>query len=617
MIAKKMSLLDKAMKVAKEYPVFPCNSRKAPIVPSGFKSATQNLEEVERMFSLPNAALIGVPTGNVSGISVIDIDVKDGKDGLTWERENASLLGHTLKSKTISGGRHYIYKHRAGVRNSAGLEGCVDVRGDGGYFIHPYSEGYQFLNEGQELADFPLNFPPQKQPFDIELTCPNPLSIERMIEMRDSYNGQGWNNIVSTICYSAAERGWSDWQIREFLARICDKGANDPDLIPILRSVRKKVGIQDSGDTNPIPLPKKTRLPLAKLGLINIDEIEPRKLVYGRDYLAGVFSLTVASGGVGKSMLVIFEACDMANQDKTVLLIMLEDDTSEVKRRIMACNIRHGFDPDKVGDNLIILTAEAKLTIAGMEHTKPVALDADLLRSSIQEYQPSAVIIDPLVRTHQMSENDNVQMNFVAMQFASIARQFNTSLMLVHHARKGSDNVARGEKSRGASALMDASRNVRELRSLSENDAANMNIDKQFVHEFIVVEHTKASYTAHSPTRYMRKVPVELPSSRYGSQTAATVEGFVPERFEDIVSDDHRKQIKTMVNVARQSGRPYVQHPRAGSRNIYNEAAANLGIGQSCLKWLVADMISKGELIKKRLDRSDAALAAADDEQQQ
>ena len=49
-------------------------------------------------------------------------------------------------------------------------------------------------------------------------------------------------------------------------------------------------------------------------------------------------------------MLVIFEACDMANQGKTVLLMMLEDDTSEVKRRIM--NIYHGLDPFKVGENL-------------------------------------------------------------------------------------------------------------------------------------------------------------------------------------------------------------------------------------------------------------------------
>ena len=115
----------------------------------------------------------------------------------------------------------------------------------------------------------------------------------------------------------------------------------------------------------------------------------------------------------------------------------------------------------------------------------------------------------------------------------------------------------------------------------------------------------------------MRKIPVELPSGRFGSQTAATVESFAPERFEDIVTDEHREQIKAMVSLARKSERPYVQHPRAGSRNIYNEAAAKLGIGQSCLKWLVSDMIGQGDLVKKRSGRSEAALAVGVDEQQQ
>ena len=95
------------------------------------------------------------------------------------------------------------------------------------------------------------------------------------------------------------------------------------------------------------------------------------------------------------------------------------------------------------------------------------------------------------------------------------------------------------------------------------------------------------------------------------------MESFAPERFEDIVTDEHREQIKAMVSLARKSERPYVQHPRAGSRNIYNEAAAKLGIGQSCLKWLVSDMIGQGDLVKKRSGRSEAALAVGVDEQQQ
>ena len=60
-----------------------------------------------------------------------------------------------------------------------------------------------------------------------------------------------------------------------------------------------------------------------------------------------------------------------------------------------------------------------------------------------------------------------------------------------------------------------------------------------------------------------------------------------------------------------------MQDPRAGSRNSYNEAAAKVGVGNSCVKWLVSDMISEGDLVKKRSGRSTATLAVGGDEQQQ
>lgn len=606
-------LINAALEVADEYPIFPCDENKVPVCKGGFKAATQDPDEIQKLFSIPGAALIGMPTGEASGLSVIDIDVRDGKEGMEWERKNAELLGLTKKAKTQSGGRHYYYRHSEGLRNRAGIDGCVDVRAEGGYVIHPASDGYEWLNN-EEVAPFPTRFGSTMHVSGLNLTNPlAPLPIDQMLELRGSYEGHSWNSIVSTICYSAAEHGWSNSQIRQFLDPICNDGASDADLTPILKSVRKKVGLPDSGNTLPIPEPQKQKLPLSQLGIIDIDEIRPRELVYGQHYIAGVFSLTIASGGVGKSMLVILEACQMAHLDKKVLLLMLEDDTSEVKRRIMACIIRHGLDAEKVGKNLVILTAEATLTIAALEQQKPIAIDADLLREAIEEYSPNAVIIDPLVRTHQMNENDNGQMNFVATQFASIARQTNTSLMLVHHARKGSDNVARGEKSRGASALMDASRNVRELKSLSETDASNLNIDKQFAHEFIVVDHTKASYTAHSPTLYMRKIPVELPASLSATQIAATVEEYVPRPLEDIFTDEHREHIKRMVISARQTEQAYVQKPRPGSRNIYDKAAAELGLGKTILKRLVEQMVNDGILERRyhKFSRSEAALAVA------
>ena len=149
-----VDLVSKALEVAEEYPVFPCDAKKRPVCEGGFKAATQDPTEVERLFSVPNAALIGMPTGEASGVSVIDIDIRDNKNGKAWKEDNQELLGNTRIAQTLSGGWHFYYLHRAGVRNRAGIAGCVDVRGDGGYVIHPESAGYNWLND-EEFGEFP------------------------------------------------------------------------------------------------------------------------------------------------------------------------------------------------------------------------------------------------------------------------------------------------------------------------------------------------------------------------------------------------------------------------------------------------------------------------------
>ena len=108
-------IVDKALEIAEEYPVFPCDERKRPIVEGGYKSATQCIDTIVAMFSNPSAKLIGMPTGEISGLSVIDIDVRDGKAGKDWVKKNADVLGITRIARTQSGGWHYYYKHAEGI----------------------------------------------------------------------------------------------------------------------------------------------------------------------------------------------------------------------------------------------------------------------------------------------------------------------------------------------------------------------------------------------------------------------------------------------------------------------------------------------------------------------
>ena len=139
-------------------PVFPCLRNKGPAIPEGrgghgFRDAATDPAEVRRLFGWPGADLIGCPTGELSGFDVLDVDYRHG--GSEWETANAHRLPATRIHQTQSGGRHYLFRHAPGVRNSAGrIAPGIDVRGAGGYIVVPPSAGYSIIDDS-EIADWP------------------------------------------------------------------------------------------------------------------------------------------------------------------------------------------------------------------------------------------------------------------------------------------------------------------------------------------------------------------------------------------------------------------------------------------------------------------------------
>jgi hypothetical protein len=147
------SALDAALRFAAAgVPVFPCAAagpmRKRPLTPRGFHDATTDPTIITAWWRRWPDALIGAPTGRVSGWIVLDIDVKrseaNGFDSL--EDLGHSILPQTPMVHTPSGGLHTYFD--AGDRElkcSAGLLGPgLDVRSDGGYIIVPPSRGYEW-----------------------------------------------------------------------------------------------------------------------------------------------------------------------------------------------------------------------------------------------------------------------------------------------------------------------------------------------------------------------------------------------------------------------------------------------------------------------------------------
>jgi hypothetical protein len=131
----KNAALEESLRLAEQsISSFPCGEDKKPRCPHGFKDATTNFNALKKLWQCYSGELVGVPTGAVSGLAVLDIDPRHG--GNDWLDANFPRLPATRIHQTRSGGVHILFKHKEGLRNSAGkIAAGVDVRANGGYII--------------------------------------------------------------------------------------------------------------------------------------------------------------------------------------------------------------------------------------------------------------------------------------------------------------------------------------------------------------------------------------------------------------------------------------------------------------------------------------------------
>jgi len=142
---------------AQGIPVFPCRPDKKPRVTGGFKAATTDPAMINTWWKDWPDAMIGIPTGEPSGLIALDVDV-DPEKGLEGQASLAALedehgpLPATRTQRTPRGGTHHIFAwpgHE--VPSSVGKLGRgLDVRGDGGYVILAPSvngEGRRYILE--------------------------------------------------------------------------------------------------------------------------------------------------------------------------------------------------------------------------------------------------------------------------------------------------------------------------------------------------------------------------------------------------------------------------------------------------------------------------------------
>lgn len=189
----------------------------------------------------------GLLTGPDNDLAVIDIDYKSGGA----ESEKLINLPPTFTVKTPNGKHLYYYYPTEGIRNSASkIAPGIDVRGDGGYVVAPYStiDGKQYTPDKDfNPAPFPqtiLDLLKPQQPADKEQRANSGSSLRS----NHSSNGEdivvegGRNDYLTRLAGVLRRANVSTETIRQALAT-----ENEERLVPPLEDQEVETIVQSIG----------------------------------------------------------------------------------------------------------------------------------------------------------------------------------------------------------------------------------------------------------------------------------------------------------------------------------------------------------------------------------
>ena len=227
-------------------------------------------------------------------------------------------------------------------------------------------------------------------------------------------------------------------------------------------------------------------------------QMPTRKWLYGKHYIRRYVSATIAPTGTGKSILALTEACAMAS-GKDLLGVPCatrrkvgywngEDPLEETERRVMAICKHHDLTPEDLAGHLFLGSGrQTEIVMARIQARGAVEVDmamvADVIHT-VRAWALDVLIIDPLVSSHRVPESDNMAMDLVAKTWGRITEACDIAVELVHHPRKTGGQEVTVEDSRGAGALVSATRSARVLNQMSEEEArsAGVSANRRFAY---------------------------------------------------------------------------------------------------------------------------------------
>jgi hypothetical protein len=250
-------------------------------------------------------------------------------------------------------------------------------------------------------------------------------------------------------------------------------------------------------------------------------EISPRDFVYGTHYIRKFVSAGFGAPGGGKSSKRLVEAIAMASgkallgikpiQKLKVWYWNGEDPAEELDRRIAAICMHYSINPKDLEGYLFVNSGrDQKIIIATQTRSGATIMVpvVNALTAAINRSGMDVVILDPMVSTHRVAENDNPAIDAVVKQFGDIADKTDCAIDLEHHTRKTNGNEATVDDGRGASALVGAARSIEVLNKMTPAEGEKLGVDQHWRHFY--VDDGKANMSPLAERKWFKMVSLDL-----------------------------------------------------------------------------------------------------------
>ena len=398
-----------------------------------YQSKIASIEEITSWLKLYPNCDIGVVTGPISKLFVLDIDGADGELSLNGYKLPQSW---TVKTKR---GKHIYFRWTPTLDNKvttkAGILPGIDVRGEGGYVVTPPSAGYNGTPYKWEKAPHicPLAVPPEWLINLLPAKGSN-LQIAKtdikqtwLSETLDGLKEGNRNDSFTRVAGSLRSRGYAEADIFELL-----KGKAVEVDFPLseLEMVCRSVGRYAASTP------------------IEASSSDVESFLSDMETVEWICEPVVSKKSIGfvaglpetmKTWLLIDLAIECAKgggmwlnkfpvKAAKVLFIDQERFKGETQRRFRAVLSAKSISPKDIKDRLFIR--------CGTTTRINLQSSFDAFRKELSEMQPDLVIVDSFATFHTAEENNRKDVQEVLERVKQLRTEFGTTFMFIHHENK-------------------------------------------------------------------------------------------------------------------------------------------------------------------------------------